>query len=498
MKNFVMIFKNLAFCCLMLSFTGLYATDQKASSVGQIRQSVVEKAKLAAVTIDSSISAFAYISGPSKHCGSGFVIDKKNGIIGTNAHIIGGPCLYESYFITFHDGKKVEAKPLYCDIWQDLGFLKIDPKEIPSAVPQLAFAKKGSVKEGDQVFSISNTERAAFSFNSGYLSSLHSATGLMPQHSFVVNYNQVGGSSGAPVFNLNGEIVAVNFGGSQTFRLAVNGQYAQYLMKFLSNNQQPTRKHTGVVLNFYSLSDAVKYKNFPKATADKYMKECPSARGNVLEIENIIKDSPAFNKLQSGDIVWKIDGKILGADFYAFDEFINHAKGKVSLNVYRYGKGFLDVTVDTYDINKNKISKIVNFCDAYFVAADCLLARYRGVSFGTVFCSSIEVASPFYQPGVVNDYMNPPLNCGFEVLEINNEKIVSMSDLESQALIAKEQKAPGIVLKTRSKVPNYVFNRNGFLTTDYEVLKDIKLKEDFKLELHEFDDEKLRWVKTIK
>jgi S1-C subfamily serine protease len=497
-QSFATLLTSLTLSIVLLFPLALCAAEVKNASQGQIRQSVIEKAKLLAVTIDLSLSTCAYESGPKKSSGSGFVIDRKNGIIGTNAHVIGGPSLYESYFVTFHNGKKVEAKPLYCDIWQDLGFLKIDPKEIPSGVPQITFAKKGWVKEGDQVFSISNSERAAFSFNSGYLSSLHCSKGLMPQHSFVVNYNQVGGSSGAPVFNTNGEVVAVNFAGSDSFRLAVNGQYAQYLMKFLSNNQQPVRRHTGAIVGFYSLSDAVKYKNFPKAIADKYMDELPLLRGNVLVVDTIIKHSPAFDKIQSGDILWKIDGKILGADLYAFDEAMNHSKGSVLINLYRYGKGFLDVTVDTYDINKHKINKIVNVCDAYFVAADCFLARYRGVPFGTVFCSSIDVSSPFYQQGITEYGMPNPLMCGFDVVEINNKAILSLNDLVDQALIAKEKHDLGLVLKATPRVPIYCFNRYDFLTTSYEVLKDVQLKHDFKLEVHTFDEEKLLWIKNVK
>ncbi len=487
------------FCALFLLFSSCLHAAGNASisgSGGEIKKNIIEHAKLASVTIEVEISAYAHCSGSRKSAASGFVVDKKNGIICTNAHVVGWSCLPESYFITFHDGKKVEAKALYYDVWQDLGFLKIDPKEIPSNVTQLLFAKPGAVKEGDRVFSISNTERAAFSFNVGYLSSLYSAAGFMPQHSYVVNYNQVGGSSGAAVLNDHGQIVAVNFGGSQSYRLAVDSRYAQYLLKFIAQDQMPFRRHTGALLNFYSLSDAVRYRGFPKEISEKYVRENPLARGNVIEVESFICGSPASESLRSGDIIWKINGAPVKADLYTFDHQVNNAKEPVKLNVYRYGEGFIDVQLDTYDVNKHRIKRIVDFCNARFIEADCITARYAGVKLGTVFCASAEVSSPFLLDRL-GTYSDCGVECSFSILEFNSRKILSLEHLIEFAQEMKKSKSVGFVLKTVSYFPYGVFSRVYSMAHDL-FLKDIKLKNDFKLEVHEFSPKELRWIKTVK
>jgi S1-C subfamily serine protease len=462
---------------------------------GEIKKTVIDHAKLSSVMIETEISASAYSCGSGKFYGSGFVVDRKNGIICTNSHVIGGPCLAESYFVTFHNGAKLEARLLYYDVWQDLGFLKVESKEIPSEVGQLTFAKNGFVKEGDRVFSISNTEKAAFSFNLGYLSSLYSAKGFMPQHSYVVNYNQVGGSSGAAVLNDNGQIVGVNFGGSQSFRLAVDSRYVQYILKFIAKGEVPVRRHTGAVLNFYSLADAVRYRGFPKDISEKYIKEHPLARGNVIEVDSCILGSPAYEFLSSGDIIWKINGVPVVADLCELDRRINESKDPVTINLYRYGKGFIDIQVNTYDVNKNRINKIVDFCNARFVSADCFIARYKGVKLGAVFCLSSEGSSPFVLEGL--GYSGSDSECAFAVLEMNSEKISSLEDLIHQAQKMKKDENVGFMLKSSSRLPYYHFGRH-YTVANNVFLKDIKLKNDFKLEVHEFNNEKLRWIKTIK
>jgi S1-C subfamily serine protease len=485
---------NLFFTVLLFSSSCLHAAEYSANSGSgnEIKKSVINQAKLASVTIESEISAYAYFCGSRKSAASGFVVDKKNGIICTNSHVVGGPCLYESYFVIFHNGKKVEAKPLYYDIWQDIAFLKVESSEIPLEVGQLMFAKNGSVREGDRVFSISNTERAAFSFNVGYLSSMYSASGMMPQHSYVVNYNQVGGSSGAAVLNDHGQIVAVNFASGQSYRLAVDSRYVQYLLKFISQGKTPIRKHTGALLNFYSLSDAVRYRAFPKDVSEKYMKENPLARGNVIEVDSSICGSPAAEFLCSGDIIWKINGVPIIADLCAFDHKVDESKGPITLSIYRYGKGFIEVQLNTYDVNKHKINKIVDFCSARFVSADCLIARYRGVKLGAVFCASLEGSSPFLIEGL--GYGG---ECSFAVSEINSKNIESLDDLIQHAQRMKKEQSVGFMLKAESRFPYYPFG-GAYIMANNGLLKDIKLKNDFKLEVHEFNDKEMNWVKTVK
>ena len=62
--------------------------------------------------------------------GSGFLIDKANGIIITNAHVASySPALNR---VNFKYSNPVQSKQAYIDPELDLALLKIDPKTIPN------------------------------------------------------------------------------------------------------------------------------------------------------------------------------------------------------------------------------------------------------------------------------------------------------------------------------------------------------------------------------
>lgn len=489
--RFIVCFLFVPFLAIFVSF----ASPSKGAQSGSFKASIIEKAKLASVVIETAISSYAYSSGSGNGSASGFIVDKANGIICTNAHVVGGPCLAESYFVRFYSGKQVEAKLLYCDVWQDIAFLKIAPEEFPSNSCSLSFcksAKRGHyVKEGERIFSISNTERAAFSFNDGYISSLYSTAGFMHQHAYVANFNQTSGSSGSAVLNTAGEVVAVTFGGAQSFKLLVDARYPNYLLKALAKGEIPVRKHIGAVLSFYDLSESVFHRDFPKDLYETYLKDHPEVRGKILQVDSIIKGSSAEGLLLPGDTIWRIEGKAEAADLFFFDHNLNCASEAVNLTVYRYGSGFIEVKVPTYDVNFYKIKKIVDFCDAKFVEADCFLARYRGVPLGTVFCNSIKESSPFVRA-------SGGTRGAFSVIKINNKHIASLDDLISIAeSLKKAEKSSGLVLNFVNHWLHNIFD-SMYLSAHDSFQQDIKLKQDFILDVYDFDNKSLRWVRSIK
>ena len=82
-----------------------------------VKPEILEKTRKAIVSIDARISVSAYqATGNMK--GTGFIADKKTGLLVTNAHVA-VPASVGSYFVTFSNGKQTEAKVLYCDTWQD-------------------------------------------------------------------------------------------------------------------------------------------------------------------------------------------------------------------------------------------------------------------------------------------------------------------------------------------------------------------------------------------
>ena len=68
--------------------------------------------------IDVQMSLAAY-GDAGRGIGTGFIVDKKLGLIVTNQHVCGANGV-ANYFITFDTGQQIEAKLLYYDLWARL------------------------------------------------------------------------------------------------------------------------------------------------------------------------------------------------------------------------------------------------------------------------------------------------------------------------------------------------------------------------------------------
>ena len=352
-----------------------------------IKPEILDQTRKAIVSIDMRISVSAYgVTGNAT--GTGFIADKATGLVVTNAHVA-SPASVGSYFVTFFNGKQSEAKVLYCDTWQDYAIMRIDPKEIPSDATEIAFSKEDP-KQNQSVFIIGNNEAQDFSFHTGYLSNLYDISGNMPQQTYVVNLNARGGSSGSPLLNVKGEAIGLNYGGSDTYAMSLKGEYVTYALAAFKKNALPSRKHMGAVTNVYSLDKAVNHRNFPKDVMEDYIKKYPDARNKVVMVIQTINNSPSETLLQSGDVLWQINGTDIAARLFALDNAMNLAKeDKVKLTIYRNGKK-MDLEVPLYDVNARQVKTLVEFAGATIFESDDFASAKSGVPLGAVSIVNIK------------------------------------------------------------------------------------------------------------
>lgn len=357
-----------------------------------ISNDVLEKTKKAVVTIEARTAVSAYEQTGSWQ-GTGFIADKTQGLIVTNAHV-SGVANVASYFITFHNGQQSEAKVVYYDLWQDFAVLQLNPADLPSSVEQITFTED-PVSVGDEVFIIGNNEARDFSFHSGYLSSLYDISGQMPQQSYVINLNTAGGSSGSPLVNINGDAIGLHYGGSRTFGLSLKGAYVSYALEAIKQQKDPVRKHIGAVTGLYSLDKAVRHRGVRKDIVESYLKDHPDSRNQVVMVQTIIAGSTAEGILKEGDILWQIDGKDIASSLHVLDDTMNRSKDDaVKLVVIRNGKQ-KEVIVKLYDINANKVEKLVSFGGAYLYKADDRISRMSGIPLGSVTITNVSTGGSF-------------------------------------------------------------------------------------------------------
>jgi S1-C subfamily serine protease len=346
----------------------------------------VQSAKKGVVSISNNIIVSASEDNGTSY-GTGFVIDKESGILITNKHVADRSNISRTY-VTFFNGKEVEAKLLYTDPTHDFSFLMVAPDEIPADVIQLKFSKITPAQE-QAVFIISNNQAKNFSLQSGTISSLYESSGFFPMHSLRISLNTKGGSSGSPILDTNGDVIALNYAADDTYALALYSEYLKDALAYLLGNQRPPRRDLGIHMSYYSLDKANRYNNLNSKVIEGYLKDFPNSFNQALVVTK--SRNP---KIRIGDILWQINGGTIGPNLYALQREINE-RDTLDLMVYRDGELISLRNVETYDMYPHTVKRMVSFGGAIMYEADHLTNLLTGAKLGSIFISNVTGGSSF-------------------------------------------------------------------------------------------------------
>lgn len=468
-------------------FLGLF-TLTHISIAADISPEVLENIRKGVITIDSRISISAY-QDKGNFKGTGFIADKKSGLVVTNAHVI-SPASIGIYYVTFFNGKQSEAKLLYYDSWQDFAILKIEPKEFPEESMHIPFAKKAP-KRGDDVFIVGNNEAQGFSFHSGYLSNLYEINGGMPQRTYVVNLNVTGGSSGSPLVNMKGEALGINYGGSKTYGLSLKGEYITYAVDAIKNGKVPTRKHMGAMTRIYSLDKAVNHRHFPKDKMEAYIKKNPDFRNKVIVVKHTLNNSGAKEKLMPGDIIWEVNSHKIGPDLFLLDDEMNKSKTNyVNLTIYRDGKD-INIDVPLYDVMNYQVSNLVDFAGAIIFKADDYSAAKYGLALGDVAFVHVKEGSGMSKIPTLVRYADK-ITYRLKIEKLNKRKVTDLDSVIS--ILPKIVKEKFITIDYTNYQPYFEEFNQIFQSSHNYMSSDITLDAlDAKPRMMKFDFSKGEW-----
>ncbi|MGA9851345.1 MAG: trypsin-like peptidase domain-containing protein [Gammaproteobacteria bacterium] len=274
---------------------------------------------------------------------TGFVVDAARGIILTNRHVVQpGPVVAEA---VFQDHEVVPLKPIYRDPVHDFGFYQYDPQALKYIHPASLKLAPREAHVGEDIRIIGNDAGEQLSILSGILARVDRDApdyGIGSYNDFNTFYMQAvsgtsGGSSGSPVINVFGDVIALNAGArsdaASSYFLPLDRVVRA--LKLIEAGQPVTRGTLETVFR-HEYYDELERLGLPADTEAQLRKDHPQDTG-LLVVNQVQPDGPTDGLLQPGDILLDVDQQAV-SNFVLLENILDDSIGKtLTLKLSRSG-----------------------------------------------------------------------------------------------------------------------------------------------------------------
>src|SRR6202044_2639403 len=356
---------------------------------------------------------------------TGFVIDAKRGLILTNRHVVTpGPVIAQAIFL---NREEVQLFPVYRDPIHDFGIYRYDPAKLKFIQPaELPLYPAGAVI-GREIRVVGNDAGEQLSILAGTLARLDREApeyGYGKYNDFNTFYFQAasgtsGGSSGSPVIDIEGRVVALNAGGAtgaaSSFYLPLTA--VARALKFIDAGK-PVPRGTLETVFKYTPYDELRRLGLDPDTEARMRSGYPKLTG-MLVVDDVQPGSGGDGVLVPGDILVAIDGKPV-PEFFALEDVLDNRVGaQVKVEVQR-GRDTLRHSLDVQSLNSITADEYIEFGEAVVHTLSYQQARHFNVPIQGVY-----VANPGYVFGSAG------IPRAALISSFNGKKIENLKDFES-------------------------------------------------------------------
>ncbi|KAK1656694.1 hypothetical protein BDP55DRAFT_739944 [Colletotrichum godetiae] len=338
---------------------------------------------------------------------TGFVVDAQGGLILTNRHVVGAGPFWGS--VLFESHEEVDVYPVYRDPVHDFAFLRFDPKAVKHTDLGGLQLRPDLAAVGLEVRVVGNDAGEKVSILSACISRLDrnapsccrscDSSDLNTCY-LQANASASGGSSGSPVVNIDGYVVAL----LAAVKQAGSASTAFFLpldrpLRALQHLQRGQFVPRGDLQSRFLLKafEECKHLGLTDAWEAVVRQKCPD-ENSLLVAEAILPNGPADQKIEEGDIIMGINGEIVTKFDQLNDILDSSVHNLIRLQLQRGGE-VIEVDVEVGDLHAITPDRFISVSGAIFHTISYQKAYAYAIACQGVFISHAAKASSFFEVG---------------------------------------------------------------------------------------------------